>query len=360
MTIKICHLITTLGSGGAEKNLKELVNNIKNYDNVIITLKKNNFFKNQIKKNCKIYCLDFKYNVTVLFEFIKLIKILNNEKPKILMAWMYHSIFLSILIKCFNKAKIIWNVRHSNVKLRYTKLKTIVLIFLCSIFSFFVPKRIIYNSKSSQKIHENKFFSKKQSVLIYNGYKNFFYKKKYFKEFTISLIGRNSPQKNHDIFFEAINLLPLKNNINFILIGKDIPMLKIKYKKILNKKIFKKIKFFNEKKNIFYFYKKIDLNILPSTYGESFSNVIAETMSYGIPNIVSDIGENKIVVGKTGQILINPKSAIELKTKILNNYYLWKNKKKWRAIQLKCLNRIKKNFNLDKTIKKYEKTFGNI
>ena len=49
--MKVCHLITSLGSGGAERNLVELVNNSKDYKNIIISLKRNNFYSKSIKKN---------------------------------------------------------------------------------------------------------------------------------------------------------------------------------------------------------------------------------------------------------------------------------------------------------------------
>ena len=50
--MKVCHLITSLGSGGAERNLAQLVNNSKDYINIIISLKRDNFysfFKKKIK-----------------------------------------------------------------------------------------------------------------------------------------------------------------------------------------------------------------------------------------------------------------------------------------------------------------------
>ena len=42
--MKVCHLITSLGSGGAERNLTELVKNSNGFENIIICLKKQNFY----------------------------------------------------------------------------------------------------------------------------------------------------------------------------------------------------------------------------------------------------------------------------------------------------------------------------
>lgn len=358
--MRICHLINSLGSGGAERNLTELVNNIKGYENIIISLKKDNFYSKQINKNCKIYFLNFSYSLASIFEFFKIIKILNSEKPKIMMAWMYHSIFLTIFIKLFINCRVIWNIRHSNFNIKYTKIKTIIFVLFCSIFSYVIPKKIVYNSSTSKVFHEKKFYSKKKSVLINNGFHKFYNKKIKNKKFIISMVGRNNPQKNHSTFFKAISKLPKNLNLAFILIGKDIPFLKKKYIKIYRKELFKKIYFYNEKKNIFNFYKLIDLNILPSIYGESFPNVIAETMSFGIPNIASNIGDAKKIVGKNGIILSNPNSSKELSHKILKMYKIWNNKKRWEFIQKKCSHHIKKKYNLLKTIKKYKELFDRL
>lgn len=353
--MKVCHLITSLGSGGAERNLVELVNNSKDYKNIIISLKRNNFYSKSIKKKSNIYFLNLDYDLSSFVKFFKIIKILKKEKPDKIMAWMYHSIFLTILIKIFYDCEIFWNIRHSNFNLKFTKMKTIFLIFFCSLFSHFIPKKIIYNSISSKKIHSRYFYSKKKGTVIHNGYKKFSNKKKNNRNFTISFIGRNNPQKNHQVFFETLNLIPLNLNLKFLLIGKDIPELKKKYDNKINKKIASKLSYFDERKDIFKFYKKIDLNILPSIYGESFPNVVAESMSYGIPNIVSNIGDSKIIIKNTGLLLKNNTSAKELSIKILKMYVLWKNKNKWKTLNNRCVKTIYKKYNLKNTIDEYYK-----
>lgn len=355
--MKVCHLITSLGSGGAERNLKELVNNSTGYKNIIISLKKNNFYSSAIKKKTKIYFLNLKYDLSIFFQIFKIIQILKKEKPDKIMTWMYHPIFLSIFIKLFYKCEIFWNIRHSNFDIKFTKFKTILLVLFCSFFSHFIPKKIVFNSVASKKFHVKYFYSKNKAILIFNGFNNFYREKKNNSNFIISIIGRNNPQKNHKVFFETLDILPKNLNMKFLLIGKNIPKLKRKYNRNFDKKLISKIQYLDEKKDIFKFYKLIDLNILPSIYGESFSNVVAETMSYGIPNIVSNVGDNKKIVKKTGLVLFDNSSKKELSLKILKMYKLWKSKKKWNILMVRSVNRIHSKFNLKITIKKYQKLF---
>ena len=353
---KICHIITSLGSGGAEKNLIEFINyKPSKYKNIIICLKKNNFFLNKVNLNCKVYQLNFKYNFLFFKNLLKLIKILRNEKPTNIIAWMYHSIFLSIFLKFFIKSEIFWNIRHSSISLKHTRIKTILIIYFCAIFSRIVPKKIIYNSLNSQQIHQRKFYCKNKSILILNGYKKFKFIKKNNKKFIISLIGRNSYQKNHKILLKASLLFPKNLKYTILFIGKDIPLLKNIFQNDFNDKILKNVKFFDEQKNLLKFLKIIDLNILPSIYGESFPNVVAETMSYGIPNIVTNVGNSSLIVNNSSSVLKNKNSAKELSKKILRMHSCWQNKKRWNKIRLSAIEHIRQNYNMRNTFEGYVK-----
>ena len=80
-------------------------------------------------------------------------------------------------------------------------------------------------------------------------------------------------------------------------------------------------------------------------------------MGYGIPNIASNVGDNKKIVKNTGLVLFDNSSKKELSLKILKMYKLWKNEKKWNFLTAKSVKRIRSKFNLKITIKKYQKLF---
>ena len=69
---------------------------------------------------------------------------------------MYHSNFISIFIRQIYKKKIFWNIRHSELNLKISKISTIIISLIGGIFSRLIPAKIIYCSKKSIKIHEKK------------------------------------------------------------------------------------------------------------------------------------------------------------------------------------------------------------
>ena len=107
--MKICHIINSLGNGGAEKNLVRLcLNQSKKNNIVIITLKKKNFFKKILKnKKIKIIYFDFEFNLKFLKYFFLFCKTLNDEKPKVIFSWMFHASLIATIFSLTKNIKLI-------------------------------------------------------------------------------------------------------------------------------------------------------------------------------------------------------------------------------------------------------------
>jgi len=367
--MKIIHIITSLESGGAESNLYKIVTNDDINTHIIISLSTLGIYgKKFIEKGIIVYSLNLNNYILIFSSIKKIFKIINNFKPDIIHSWMYHSNLITILIFFkFKKVKIIWNIRGSFEK-ELTKLKTKLIIYLCSFFSYFIPSKIVYCSKYSMITHEKIFYNKNISLFIPNGFlipeifnikekKNDFLK--YYnlnkKTFVIGMAARFDPHKDYENLFKVIKMTSsLENKIIFLLAGKDINYNNIHLMKLINNfKISKKIILLDNYDNINDFYSILDLHILVSL-SESFPNVIAESMSVGIPNISTAVGEAKNIINDKGWIVSrnNP-----------NNFYksliaamkLFENKDLWNDLKKSCIEEIKKNYSLEKMLSNYNK-----
>jgi glycosyltransferase involved in cell wall biosynthesis len=151
-------------------------------------------------------------------------------------------------------------------------------------------------------------------VMIPNGVDTdeFSYKrpdKDFSDKFRFILVGRRTPQKGIDIALEAMKILKSKNiNAELVMYGWDYNEHDYRaYAKSLNVEDIVSFKDFDS--DVLGLYRKADCLILPSR-GEGLSNVMLESMSCGLPVIVSDAGGNVDVVksGENGFIFENKSS----------------------------------------------------
>ena len=121
--------------------------------------------------------------------------------------------------------------------------------------------------------------------------------------------------------------------------------------KINNLNLSKKIILLDNIENIKLFFNKIDINLLPSL-GESFPLSLCEAMLNKVPSIVSDVGDNRNIVGNTGWVF-DKKIKKDFLNKINSSLSEIQNKDLWNIRKKMCFNRIKNNFSNDLLIKKY-------
>ncbi len=160
--MKIVHIITSLGDGGAEHTLFKICKYDKNNKHIVVSLRGPGKYSSHLKKiGIKVYCLNMSFYS--LIKFFYLIKILRFFSPDIVQTWLVHSDFIGgIAAKFLGIKNIIWNIRYSNFEFKKARLTTILLVKLLSILSFFVPKLIIVVSKKAKKIYENEGYDKKK------------------------------------------------------------------------------------------------------------------------------------------------------------------------------------------------------
>jgi glycosyltransferase involved in cell wall biosynthesis len=368
--MRILHIITSLGDGGAERTLYKICkyNNINKH--VVVSLTGPEKYYPLLKKiGVDTYYLNINI-FTIFTKFFFILKLIKFYKPDIVQTWLIHADFIGgIAAKLCGVKNIIWNIRYTDLKFGKSKLTSIILVKILSYLSFFIPISIILNSKKAQKIYKIKGFDKKKFVFIPNGYdlsifkpdrlqRKIFRKKLKIKN-NIKLIGniaRYDPKKDHANLIRALNLLKLKNyNFLCILVGHKIS----KHNKELNSLIKKlelsdKIKLFGQSNNVLQILNAIDIYVQSSSFGEGFPNVVAEAMSCGIPCVVTDVGDASNIVGKTGQV-VPPNSPEKLAKKIeqtINNI----NKRKYNNPRL----RIRQHFTINKMINKYNKLWYNV
>ena len=363
--MKIVHIITGLGNGGAEHTLFKICKYDKLNQHIVISFKGPGKYYLLLKNlGVKVYCLNA--NIFSIQKFFFLIKQLHSINPDIVQTWLIHADFVGgIAARLAGIKNIVWNIRYSNFELGKAKLATIIIIKILSKLSYLIPQFIIINSKRAKKIFEKDYDKKKLkyisngidlSILKPNKIEKINFKKKNKVKKQIPLIGNVAtydPKKDHLNLIKALSIIRSKN-IDFFctLVGTNINQNNIELtSEIKRLGLTAYVKLLGQNDDIRQVMNGLDIYVQSSSYGEGFPNVVAEAMACGTPCVVTDVGDAGFIVGKNGWV-VPPKDPTKLAnaikkaiSEIGSNY--------WSKRRNKARSRIKENFNITKMIKCY-------
>ena len=111
------------------------------------------------------------------------------------------------------------------------------------------------------------------------------------------------------------------------------------------------------KRNIEEYYNIADIIIVPSAFGEGFSNVLVEGMLTNLLPVATDVGDAKKIIGNTGYMLsgYNEETLKKELSKIIKiKQTVIKN------MGRKARDRAHKLFTVEKMIKSYENVFSKV
>ena len=368
--IKIIHFITTLGLGGAEKVLFNLLknNNDKNLEHEIICLNRGGLLKNKFKQlKINVICLNLDKNfIKGIFNCYNYIRKIKNKEKTIIQTWLPHAdLFGGLISKFCGLNKIIWNIRISNFTKGSFKFKTLLIVLFNGILSYFIPKKIISCSVAGIKTHSSLGYNKNLFYLIHNGFKKKKILKRSFKfskKFTIGIFSRYHEVKNHSYLFRALSILKNKKyKFNLLLLGPNIHT--------QNKKLLQDIKINNiyeevifvKKQNIIdisKYFSYLDLYILCSKT-EGFPNILGEAIINGVNVLSTDVGDAKLMLPSKKNIIHNF-DEIKFSKKIENLIDLHSFKKSQKDVLKKNSLIFHGKFSQNKMIYKYKKIWNSI
>ena len=356
---KVLHVIASLGNGGAERQLIEIIK--CNRSHGVLLLTEADVYKETLDKlNIKYWEMGAKNKLLIFLRIFFFRNVIKDYKPDIIQSWMYNACLFSAfckLIKLYDKP-LIWNIRCSNMVSQYYSISLRLVIYACIFLSKYVEK-IIYNSHAGKAYHKKIGFSQKSGKVIYNGVdskkfnsiltKRKALRKKYnFAENDLVFIcvARVDPMKNYNNFLKAYKGIgsTYTNKIKLVLAGKGTDKLDLPYNCIA----------LGMKKDIEEYYNVADIIIVPSAFGEGFSNALVEGMLTNLLPVATDVGDAKKIIGRTGFILSGSDEETLKKelSKIINI-----KQSLIKTMGRRARNRAHKLFAIEKMISSYENVF---
>jgi glycosyltransferase involved in cell wall biosynthesis len=327
--MRILFFIGTLGAGGKERRLVELLSYLKKNPsyNMMVILRRDQieypaFF--ELKIPYKILTHVYKKGDTSLP--LKFYKICKEFKPDIVHTWGSMPAFVSLLSIILLKIPHI-NSQITNAPVNFKKWSIYNII---SSINFRFSTVILANSYAGLKVYQTK---KRKSKVIYNGinlnrFNNLpgeeIVRKKYklFSSYIVIMVASFYHSKDYDLFIDVAKIFNNKrNDVTFLAVGIGIHFERIN-RRVIDERI-QNVVFTGKVDDVESIVNIADIGVLFSTNGEGLSNSILEYMALGKPVIANDAGgTNEIVKHEVNGYLItneSPDEIAEIINQLINN-----------------------------------------
>ena len=367
--MKILHIITGLNDGGAEGALFRLCKNDIHNSHYILTLIAGGKYVPKFETlKIPTYSLSFNSIKGVLTSFFLFKKILKDINPDVIQTWLYHADFIGgIFSYALGYKNIFWNIRNCNTGKKALKSSTRLIVYINSIISSFIPKRIVSVSEISTLHHIKIGYQKNKFINISNGYEfnhtdiicDELLQIKQQSRFLIGMVARYDAQKDHSTLLKSISILK-DNNIDFnlLLVGTGMDSENVKLVAEINKlKLNKYVTLLGRRDDIDSVMQVLDLHVL-SSLGEAFPNVLVEAMSNGTLCVSTNVGDSSFIINGNGWV-VESGSPKELALAIIDAYNLFQNNKdSWTKLRVSAKDSVSSRFSIEKMVNKYNEIWS--
>jgi len=312
----IVHVITELGSGGAERMLLRLVTTSMRYHHVIVSLSSDGALVPALHEaGAVVLSLGMGRHIPSFTAIVSLFKIIRCERPIAVQTWLYHADLIGFIAAKLAGYPIVWNLRCSNMDLSRYRWSTRVIVRLLAWLSP-RPDMVMANSDAGRRWHEHLGYRAKQWELVPNGIDT--------KAFSpdpdardrwrqrlgvkrdsilIGMVARRDPMKDHEGLLRAAADAALRQpHLEFVLAGRGVTQDDQGLVGLVAS-VAAPVHLIGECDDPAGLNAALDIAVLSSAYGEGFPNVVAEAMATGVPCVATDVGDSKSIIDKTGYVV---------------------------------------------------------
>jgi glycosyltransferase involved in cell wall biosynthesis len=321
MRLRICHLITDLDTGGAERSLVNLLTRMDKveFDNDVVSLLEPGPMAEPLAAaGIPVRGLGMRRGRPSPAALAGFISHLRRTRPMVLQTWLYHADLLGTVASLFARPpRLLWNVRCTTMTVGDHEPHLRWVVRLLATLSK-RPDAIVVNSRRGQSDHEAAGYVPKRWVDLPNGVD--------VERFvprpgerpalrrrlglapdapTIGFVGRDHPMKDVRTFLHGASLLHgERSDVRFVLCGDGFDAANDRLARtISNLGLGQSVTLLGRRSDMEMIYPAFDILTLCSIYGEGFPNVLVEAMACGVPCVATDTGDSAEIVGDCGMIM---------------------------------------------------------
>lgn len=307
---RVLWITTGLGTGGAEMMLTQLIQGLNQHEHTVISLTAGGKYVEPLKAaGATVHHLDMPAGKPTPKALWKLMWLARQAQPDIMMGWMYHGCFATLIARLAVGSRIVWNIRQSLYDLKLEKRGSAMVIRALAWLSW-IPEKITYNSKLSASQHEKVGYRSHKTQLIPNGFDLEKWRpavsiSENQHPLTIGRLGRYTAMKDYPTLLEAVaHVIKEIPETQFLLAGTGVNYDNAELVAIIdNLDLTKNVQLLGEQHNLPELTANLTLAVSSSAFGEGFPNVVGEAMACAVPVVATDIGDTRWVMGDCGKLV---------------------------------------------------------
>lgn len=312
--VRVCHVITSLSTGGAQAQLERLVRHVP-ASHLVVSLRDLGAVGSRLReRGVLVHALELTHRATWLGGLARMRKLIRQYDADVVQGWMYHGNLAATAAVLGTRIPLCWNVRHSVHGLEDEPRQTRRAIRASIHFSR-KPRVIVYNSATAAVQHEELGYPVGARQVIPNGFDVDALRRDTragarFRAQTgigatapvVGMVARYHPMKNHEGFIRmAERLAAARPDVVFVMAGSGVDWENRALAGAAGVELLQgRIHLLGERQDLLGLYNALDVLCCASGWGEAFPNVVAEAMACEIPCVVTDVGDSSSVVGESG------------------------------------------------------------
>lgn len=315
--LKIVHVIVGLDTGGAERMLLRLIEELSDATHVVVSLTSvGTVGKELMRRGVLVIELKAEHRWRSIFLLSRLRRIFISERPHAVQAWMYHGNVFASLAALFTRIPVIWNIRNTQIPQGAFSITNAVMLS-GAVLSWCLPRRVICCADSARSVHAARGYCGSKLEVIPNGYECHTFgrvesaRAEIASElgfpataFVVGVVARYDASKGYEYFIQAFSeLLRSVPTAVAVCVGRGVNRENGALVSMLQANgLDKEIRLVGERADIRRMMSSFDVLCMPSVM-EAFPNVVAEAMAAETPCVVTDVGDAAAIVGEFGYVV---------------------------------------------------------
>lgn len=365
--LRVLHLISGLGTGGAEMMLMKLLARTR-LDASVVSMTDAGTLGDRIREcGAGLRLLNMTSGVPDPRGLWRLNAALREHRPDVLQTWMYHADLLGGVVgEWMNGIPVVWNIRQSDLTPASVKRSTRWTARTTARLSHWLPTRIVSCSHTAAVVHARLGYPEDKITVIPNGFDLATFRPdpearaEVREELRIpqeapvvGLVARRDPQKDHRNFFAAAALLRRNHpDVRFVLCGTGVTCMETQIDGWMRASGLpvECVRLLGERRDVPRITAALDV-ATSSSYGEGFPNAVGEAMSCAVPVVATDVGDSATLVDKCG-VVVRPRDPTALAEGL--HQLLTMSPPQRAAVGVAGRKRIAEHFSLDAITSRYD------